>query len=74
MQVKASSPFSFSYNPYTTKQLCTTKHDFELEENSFNNLCLDVAMCGVGSASCGTKLIEKYKISKKGKNTFELIF
>lgn len=74
MQVKASSPFSFSYNPYTTKQLCTTKHDFELKENSFNNLCLDVAMCGVGSASCGTKLIEKYKISKKGKNTFELIF
>ena len=70
----ASSPFSFSVNPYTTKQLCETMHDFELKENDFVNVCVDLAMRGVGSHSCGPELPQEYEIPKKGKNTFKFEF
>lgn len=70
----ADAPFSFSVNPYTTKQLCNTKHNFELTENDFVNVCVDLAMRGVGSHSCGPKLDAKYEIPKKAKNTFKFKF
>lgn len=69
--VTAENPFSFSVNPYTTAQLRDVKHAFELSENDFVNVCLDVAMRGVGSHSCGPQLDEKYEIPRKGKNVFE---
>jgi beta-galactosidase len=66
----AEKPFSFSVNPYTTKQLYETKHYFQLKDNDFVNVCIDLAMRGVGSHSCGPKLQEEYEIPKKGKNVF----
>lgn len=72
--VTAEKPFSCSVNPYTTKQLRETAHDFQLPENDFVNVCLDIAMAGVGSASCGAPLNEAYHISKTGKNTFTFVF
>jgi beta-galactosidase len=70
----ADAPFSFSVNPYTTKQLCNTKHDFELKNNDFVNVCLDLAMRGVGSHSCGPVLLPQYEIPTEGKNKFVLNF
>ena len=70
----AENLFSFSVNPYTTKQLTTTTHDFELKENDFVNVCIDIAMRGVGSHSCGPELEKKYEIPKEGKNVFKLVF
>lgn len=70
--VTAESPFSFSINPYTTAQLRDTKHAFELPENDFVNVCVDLAMRGVGSHSCGPVLDEKYEIPKMGENVFEI--
>ncbi|MBO5889435.1 MAG: hypothetical protein J6Q58_04775, partial [Clostridia bacterium] len=61
-------------NPYSTKQLYETKHNFELPKNDFVNVCVDLAMRGVGSHSCGPKLDEKYEIPKKAKNTFKIVF
>ena len=72
--VTAEKPFSCSVNPYTTRQLRDTTHDFALEENDFINVCLDVAMCGIGSASCGPALLPQYEIPREGKNTFTLVF
>ena len=72
--VVADNPFSFSVNPYTTKQLYHTKHNFELKQNDFVNVCLDLGMRGVGSAACGPDLFEKYEIPKSGKNTFKITF
>ena len=72
--VTATSPFSFSLNAYSTEQLVETLHDFELPKNDFAVLCLDLAMRGVGSFSCGPALDEKYEIPKKGKNKFKIIF
>lgn len=72
--VTADNPFSFSVNPYTTEQLYKTKHNFELKENEFVTVCLDLAMRGVGSSSCGPALLEKYEIPKTLKNTFKITF
>ena len=73
-KVTAEQPFSFSVNPYTTKQLCETLHSFELEENDFVNVCIDLAMRGVGSHSCGPELPSEYEIPKTGKNIFKFTF
>lgn len=67
-------PFSFSVNPYTTKQLLETEHNFELKENDFVCVCIDMAMRGVGSHSCGPVLPERYEIPEKGKSKFSFIF
>ncbi len=72
--VTAEKPFSFSVNPFTTEQLRESKHDFELKDNDFTVVCLDIAMRGVGSHSCGPELDEKYEIPKTGGNKFRLIF
>lgn len=66
----ADKPFSFSVNPYTTAQLRDTTHAYALKENDFVNVCIDLAMRGVGSYSCGPMLDEQYEIPKQGKNTF----
>ena len=72
--VTAQTPFSCSVNPYTTAQLRDTRHDFELTENAFVNVCLDVAMRGIGSASCGPALDGRFEIPREGKNTFTFVF
>ena len=72
--VTAEKPFSCSVNPFTTAQLRETLHSFELEENDFVNVCIDMAMRGVGSHSCGPALPEEYEIPRHGKNTFKFVF
>ena len=73
-KVTAEKPFSCSVNPYTTEQLRETRHAFELEENDFVNVCIDVAMRGVGSHSCGPDLPDEFEIPRQGSNTFKLKF
>lgn len=72
--ITAEKEFSFSINPYTTAQLRDTKHDFELPNNEFVNVCLDLAIRGVGSHSCGPVLAKEYEIPKTGKNIFKISF
>lgn len=72
--VTADAPFSQSVNPYTTRQLIDAKHDFELCENDFVNVCIDLGMRGVGSHSCGPQLREEYEIAREGENTFRFVF
>ncbi|MBQ3526930.1 MAG: hypothetical protein IJA52_00030 [Clostridia bacterium] len=73
-KVTAEFPFSFSVNPFTTQQLRETLHSFELCENDFVNVCIDLAMRGVGSHSCGPELPADYEIPKTYKNTFKFTF
>ena len=73
-QLTAEKPFSCSVNPYTTRQLTETTHDHRLTENNFQNICVDIAMRGVGSHACGPALPEKYEIPRQGKNRFRLVF
>ena len=71
--ITAEKPFSFSVLPYSVEQLREAKHHFELPKSNSVYVHLDVAMSGVGTASCGPKLAEKYQAPKKGKNTFRII-
>ena len=70
----AAIPFSCSVNPFTTRQLFEARHAFELEENDFVNVCVDLAMRGIGSRSCGPELDEQYEIPRIGENTFRFKF
>jgi len=73
-EVTAEQPFSCSVNPFTTAQLRQTLHSFELEGNDFVNVCIDLAMRGVGSHSCGPELPAEYEIPRAYKNTFRFTF
>ncbi len=73
-KVTAERPFSCSVNPFTTAQLREALHSFELEENDFVNVCIDLAMRGIGSNSCGPALSSYYEIPKTYKNTFRFTF
>jgi beta-galactosidase len=73
-QMTAQQPFSCSVNPFTTKQLIETTHTFQLEENDFVNVCIDLAMRGIGSASCGPALSAEFEIPKTLRNTFRFTF
>ena len=72
--VEAEKPFSFSLNPYSTEDIVGAMHDFELPESKKVTLCLDLAMRGVGSHSCGPELEGKYEIPREGRNTFKIKF
>lgn len=74
LTVEATEPFSFSYTPYSTRELVETKHDFELPKSDKTVLCLDIAMRGVGSHSCGPELEARYEIPREGRNTFKIKF
>ena len=63
LQVTAAAPFSFNASPYTQEELTKKRHNYELEECGSTVLCLDYAQNGIGSASCGTTLIEDYALT-----------
>lgn len=59
----AASEYSFSFNTsvYTQEELENKAHNFELEESGHTVLCLDYALNGIGSNSCGPEVMEKYR-------------
>ena len=61
LTASASEPFSFQASPYTTAELTHKKHHYELEESGSTVLHLDYKQNGIGSASCGPRLMEKYR-------------
>lgn len=70
----AAKPFSFSILPFTTEQLYHTKHSFALKRKGIVNVCIDLAMRGVGTHSCGPELAKEFEVPREGENEFTLIF
>jgi beta-galactosidase/beta-glucuronidase len=62
--VKGSN-FNFSAREYTTENLDKAKHTFELEKSDFIELNLDHQLHGIGSASCGPGVLEKYELKNE---------
>jgi len=54
------SAFSFNASPYTDEELSRAPHPFELAESGNTILNIDCRQNGIGSNSCGPKLLEKY--------------
>ena len=72
IKITAEKPFSFSVLPFSTKQIKSVKHNFELPKSDAIYINLDIYMSGIGSFSCGPVLKEKYRTLKSGSNTFRL--
>ncbi len=52
--------FSFNASVYTQEELEKKKHHFALEKSGSTVLCLDYALNGIGSNSCGPEVLERY--------------
>ena len=72
--VTADGAFSFSVNPYETQKLRDCKHHFELGKSEKTNVCLDIAMRGIGSHSCGPEIPIAHEIPEKAKRKFVITF
>lgn len=59
-------PFSFNASAYTQEELTARAHDVELTACGSTVLCLDGAMAGIGSASCGPELLPRYRVDGEG--------
>ena len=55
--------FEFSVSEYSTDQLSSKAHSFELEKHGYANLRIDYKVSGIGSGSCGPQLMEKYRMN-----------
>lgn len=53
--------FSFNASVYTQEELERAAHNYELEESESTVLCLDYALNGIGSNSCGPVLTDQYR-------------
>ena len=58
----ALSPFSFNASHYTQEELVAQKRNTDLTPSGSTVLCLDAAMAGIGSNSCGPTLRPKYQV------------
>ncbi len=61
--VTAEKPFSFQLLHYTQEELTAKQHDFELERCPESVLCIDYKVSGIGSNSCGPRLLERYQFN-----------
>lgn len=60
----SDTPFSFQVSHYTQEELERASHNYELTESDSTVLCLDYALNGIGSNSCGPDLLEKYRLDE----------
>ncbi len=64
-KVVADTPFECNVSQYSTRDLYTTKHAAELVKDGFTHVRIDYKNSGIGSNSCGPKLMEKYQLNEK---------
>ena len=62
--VQSDMPFSMNVSPYSQEELCSKKHQYDLEKSGSTILCVDYKMSGVGSNSCGPALKEQYRLNE----------
>ena len=61
--VASEKTFSFNASVYTQEELERAKHNYELEESDSTVLCVDYALNGIGSNSCGPVVMEQYRFN-----------
>ncbi len=65
LRCQGEKPFSFNASVYTQEELTQKQHSFEIEESPYTVLCLDYKQSGIGSNSCGPRLIKKYRLDEE---------
>lgn len=58
----SAAAFSFNASPYTQEELAGKAHNYELLPCGDTVLCLDHAQNGIGSESCGPRLLPQYRL------------
>ena len=53
--------FSFNASYYTQEELEKKTHNYELTESDSVVFCVDYALNGIGSNSCGPVVLEQYR-------------
>ena len=71
LRFESDKGFEFNVSHYTSEALAKAKHIDELEKEDATIIRIDYKCSGVGSASCGPKLIEKYRFDEKTIENFE---
>ncbi len=70
----SNDSFSFNVSVYTQEELERALHNYELEESDSTVFCMDYAMNGIGSNSCGPDVLDKYRFAEEAfRFQFELI-
>ena len=70
----SKNPFSFNASVYTQEELERVSHNYELKESDSTVFCMDYAMNGIGSNSCGPVVMDKYRFDEEAfQFQFELI-
>ena len=59
--VSAENAFSFNTSYYTQEELEEKTHNYELTESDSVVFCVDYALNGIGSNSCGPVVLEQYR-------------
>ena len=59
--VSAENAFSFNASYYTQEELEKKTHNYELTESDSVVFCVDYALNGIGSNSCGPVLLDQYR-------------
>ena len=62
--VAAEQAFSFNASKYTQEELERAAHNYELEESDSMVLCIDYALNGIGSNSCGPVVSDAYRFQE----------
>ena len=55
--------FSCNVSEYTSQELTEKAHGFELSKDEYTNVRIDYKVSGIGSASCGPELMDKYRMN-----------
>lgn len=72
--VVSDQPFSFQASKYTQEELERAAHNYELVESDSTVLCIDYALNGIGSNSCGPVVLDKYRFKDTAfRFQFELV-
>lgn len=65
LAVASEQSFSFNASYYTQEILENTTHNYELKEADSTILCVDYALNGIGSNSCGPKVLDQYRFDEE---------
>ena len=63
MAAFSESTFSFNASYYTQEELEKKTHNYELAESDSVVLCVDYALNGIGSNSCGPVVLDQYRFN-----------
>lgn len=64
LTVVSEKTFSFNASVFTQEELERKLHNYELEVSKSIILCIDYAMNGIGSNSCGPEVMDRYRFDE----------